>query len=178
MFRLFHRKQQQAETAPKVFVPPRDVREHLEVLLRLCTFQQCSELRIRLYTEDQGDIRAGDVVLVYEERIHEMNFLVESGVPEMYDYLYGHTGFRTPEDPNVSPYLTLRFHEPDCFLFTCTEAELEKHLKAISNRVYIWKFWRISSPNRIRITCCELTHDMQMYRLDQFRKYVRRHFFR
>ena len=176
MFRLF-RKKNLSETEPKVFTPPRNVREHLEILLRLCSFQFCSELRIYLYTEDKEDHKTGDVVLIYEERIHEMTFLVRSGVPELYDYLYCHPGFNLPEDSDSSHYLKLCFHEPDCFLFSCSKEELEKLLKSISGRAYIWKFWRISCPNRIRITCDELEHDMQMYRLEKFEKYVRKHFY-
>ena len=177
MFGLF-KKKPTAPPKPKVFTPPQNVEEHMEILLRLCSFQFCSELRIYLYPEDYGTHKKGDIELVYEERIHEMTFLVRSGVPELYDYLYHNPGFHSRADSDSSDYLKLVFHEPDCFLFSCTKEELKKRLEKISNRSYIWDFWTISIPNRIRITCDELSHDMQMWRLDRFKDYVRKHFYR
>ena len=177
MFRLF-RKKPAPQPAATEFVPPQGVEEHLEILLRLCSFQFCSELRAYLYTQDDGEHRKGDVVLVYEERLHDMTFLVKSGVPELYDHLYRNPCFHSGAATDSSDHLKLCFHQPDCFLFSCSGEDLEKRLKKISSHYYVWDLWRISSPNRLRITCDELEHELRLYRLDQFCTYVRKHFYR
>lgn len=156
------------------FTMPRNAWEHMDLLLRICSFQFCSELNIYCYSTDDDRHRAGQIDIFYQERNPEMNSLIRSGAPELYRFLYEDPGFY-PEDAEkrMPAYRKFTFFEPDSKLFSVTRDELNRHLESRFSHFYIWNFWDISSPRRIRITCDDLAFQDRLDRCSAFLDYVK-----
>lgn len=176
MFR--RRKDKPSNAAPKEFVPPSDFRSWLEILTRIAAYSFCSEVLVRAYTSDHDGHRKGEISLTLVERNIELRSLLQSGLPDVFRCIYQNPDFRYGVVQQEYPCTTLDFYEPDCYLFTLPKEDFAQWAKKISLRSFVWDYWTISEPMRIRLTCDEIEFKMRMYRHDQFIRYMKKNWIR
>lgn len=169
------RKRKQEGDAPKVFIPPADVKSALELYTRLACYSFCSEINVTAYTEDKDGHKKGDIFLRVVERDAEFHSLLKAALPEVYAYLYNNPEFDYGYVQEEYPYFRQHFFEPECYLFDLPKEAFQQWAKKLSQQAFVWDYWTISSPMRIRLTSSEYQFDMRMYRFEQFVRYVKKH---